>query len=150
MKSKFKNPLSRFIVALLGLLGFLTACESADLYGSPYASFKLNGTVSDKDQKPISNAQVSISSPRGYSYGTQLTQSDGTFLFEERDSWPGNQLVVVTTCDGYQKDSTVLEMQFTGKKKKDEWYAGHCDISYNPVLQKIEELEEKQNSENNN
>lgn len=144
MKIKFQNPLSRFLVAFLGLLGFLTACESADLYGSPYASFKINGTVTDKDKKPVSNAKVNLLGTSN----SQLTNSDGTFeLSSQHYSGYGKQMLV-TTCDGYINDTIVFEMNFKGEKKNDEWYCGHCDTTINPVISKLAEPEENQNPEN--
>ncbi|MCQ2251402.1 MAG: radical SAM-associated putative lipoprotein [Bacteroidales bacterium] len=152
MKINFQNPLSRFLAAFLGLLGFVTACTSADLYGSPYATFKITGTVTDQEQNPIPNAQITIRDDYRYAVANGISESDGSYLIEESDYWGGKKIYVVTTCDGYEKDSTMMELEFKGKKKKDDFYMGSCSCTYNPVLQKEQASENADNqaSENNN
>ncbi len=101
MKIRFQNPLSRFIAAFLGLLGFVTACTSADLYGSPYASYKINGTVTDVDHNPIPNAQVTAKDLYGRNSDSKMSASDGTFELRDGNYDGGSKIAIVTTCDGY-------------------------------------------------
>ncbi len=151
MKEKLFNFWTKCLVAILGLLGF--ACgdkEDGDgglvlLYGCPTATFKVSGTVTDQDSNPIANAQVVVAVIEGRT-DTLKTSADGKFSVDKED-WPGIHLSIVTSCEGYSKDSVNFEPIYKGGDNS--WYEGLCDTTYNPVLTKLPEPEKNQNTENN-
>ncbi len=147
MKNKSTSLWTRLLVVLLGVLGF--ACseeenEQVDLYGTPNASFKVVGTVTDQDKNPVADAKVIVSFPHSYP-DTLLTSADGTYSLKS-ENMGENPMSIVTFKDGYTKDSVAIKMDYKGGDNS--WYSGNCDTTYNPVITKLPEPEENQNPEN--
>jgi putative lipoprotein (rSAM/lipoprotein system) len=76
MKIKLLKSYNVLISTLLGLLGFATACDSGtmDEYGTPSATYKVNGTVrSSETNEPIEHIMVTNG------LDTSYTDADGNY-----------------------------------------------------------------------
>lgn len=159
MKTKISNLWTRILVVLLGVLGF--ACGDSDdnvvpekfngdkygpcLYGSPNATFKIVGTVTDQDKNPVAEAKIVVY-PHFYP-DTTLTAEDGSFTIKS-ENMGENPLSIVTFKDGYSRDSVALDLVF--KDGDNSWYIGNCDTTYNPVISKIPESDKKDSDNTEN
>ena len=78
MTPKHKSLLSRLCAAVLALLGFASCEKFNDIrceYGTPSVDFKVKGTVTDADEKPIEGIRVVIRRP--YNPYISRSQQDG-------------------------------------------------------------------------
>lgn len=71
MKKLILKPYDKIIVALLGIIGFLTGCSIINPpvaeYGVPTADYEIKGTVTDSiTSTPIENAKVLITRTQTY------------------------------------------------------------------------------------
>jgi len=131
MKIKLIKTYNVLITALLGLLGFATACDlnEASEYGSPSAKYIITGKVSSsKTNQPIEHIRVTL----GYT-DTCYTDVDGNYQVEARE-FPLDENDSVTVnfndCDSIENgEYTALDTSFvfrnpvfTGGNGK--WYRG--------------------------
>ncbi len=151
MKTKLTNLWTRILVVLLGVLGFACGDSEEDngmveLYGCPNASFKVSGTVTDQDKKPVADAKVVVTFPY-HRLDTLVTKADGTFELKS-ENMGTSPMSIVTFKDGYTRDSVAIEMDYIDGD--DDWYVGSCDTTYNPVISKLpEENNDPENNEAN-
>lgn len=143
--------LQRLYTYLLTILG-ITACDSiidpVCLYGMPYNTFEINGTVKDADGKPMEGAQVilrSIDHYQGHMYefpysgagsqynnDTLTTDKDGKYSFYSKKDDANTNLtvmgygrIVVNDLTGkHESDSDRVDIKPT-KKGDGDWYQGH-------------------------
>jgi putative lipoprotein (rSAM/lipoprotein system) len=73
----FLKRYNKFIIILLGILGFASACKpetEADEYGCPYATFRVKGTIKDNtNNQAINNIRITMG------YGTAVSDANGNF-----------------------------------------------------------------------
>lgn len=133
---KFLNTYNLLLTALLTLLGFsnCTIIEPKDEYGSPSATFKVNGKVSDKvTTRAIQGIKVVMQGD------STLTNSEGRFTVSQV-SFPNNQDFVIQfkDLDGsanggqFQPKDTLVEFkdpEFTNGD--DSWYQGETSMELN-------------------
>ena len=55
-------------LALLGFAGCSNITDAPDLYGTPSVDYKIIGTVTDEQGKPLKDIQVIVKNPNGWSY----------------------------------------------------------------------------------
>ena len=55
-------------LALLGFAGCTNINDAPDLYGTPSVDYKIIGTVTDEQGKPLKDIQVIVKNPNGWSY----------------------------------------------------------------------------------
>ncbi len=90
LKIKILTAYNAAIVAVMGILGLTPSCSLFPRveYGSPHATFELNGKVtSSATNEPIGNIRVVL---EGYRKDTFYTKTDGTYhrnyeVFESND-----------------------------------------------------------------
>lgn len=124
--------LNHFLLFLIGLLGFSTACvkEGPELYGTPSADFIVNGVVKNKANQPISNIKVVVS------HDSINTDAEGKFTFKNRTT-PTNQTfnARLRDIDGaangsfQDKDTTIVFNDNTFKNGDGSWYNGKVEKS---------------------
>jgi len=78
MKKRFLRPYDKIIIAILGLIGFLTGCDlihpPVAEYGVPHADYEITGTVTDSiTSLPIQNIKVTVTRVQTY------IEKDSTF-----------------------------------------------------------------------
>ena len=130
---------------LLTILGF-TGCNIIGgrcEYGTPYVEFKVKGVVTD-GKNPIENVKVKLMQTyQEYEYDwdkPDTTDSQGRFEIKSGyDIFDTLRFKVVASDldDNYQNDTADVEFywkEFSGKKKKDNWYSGSAEKTVNFTL----------------
>ena len=142
---------NRILTAILSLLGFATACDKfrenneVCMYGTPRMNFRVQGTVTDAEGKPIPDIKVAAT------YGSEnsvRTSSDGTYDFSETDV-SGPFLTFIDT-DGPANGGEFAEQKFMVEfteadrtEKSDGWFRGTFERSdVNVTLDKKSDTEE--------
>ena len=126
------------ISALLGALGFAaTGCGDdaydADLYGQPYAKFKIDGAVLNEEGKGVEGVKVYVQRHYG---DTATTDQNGKYAFNA-NNLGGYRLLWVMAEDPsgvYAADSVGLSPQYEGGDG--DWYAGSCSTTHDFTLKK--------------
>lgn len=126
------------ISALLGALGFAaTGCGDdaydADLYGQPYAKFKIEGAVFNEEGAAVEGAKVYVKNHYG---DTTKTDQNGKYAFNA-NNLGGYRLLWVMAEDPsgvYAADSVGLSPQYEGGDG--DWYAGSCSTTHDFTLKK--------------
>ena len=90
MKKLIIKSFDRFLLVLLGLIGFLTGCSSIINpipveYGTPHAEYEIKGTVTDSlTAAPVQHARIIIS--QTYNEGDLIAPRIDTLALKETDS----------------------------------------------------------------
>ena len=87
MKPESMNIVNRILVAVLALLGFSACGENGGgyvEYGTPYAIYRINGTVTDTDNVPVKGIKVDVivksdSGDEEHVLDTKYTDENGAF-----------------------------------------------------------------------
>ena len=147
---------NKLVAVALGMLGFASCAEIANIdddpskedicmYGSPSATYKVLGTVSDESGSPVEGIRVAIESKYGsYSqYDTLYTDSSGKYLFNrgERGLWPDKVVVVFEDIDGEENGGEFESAEATPELKKvkegdGSWYMGMFEAQADVTLKK--------------
>lgn len=149
MKSEQVNFVNRILAAILVLLGF-SACgegkEPMAEYGTPSVSYRIKGTVTDKDNAPIKGIKVVISDEPENEYDdiTVYTDADGKFTGPHTYSFSlYRQTVAFEDVDGEDngglfKSATLGIDDMTAKKVKEggHWYSGDYEVTADVKLEK--------------
>ncbi|WP_163629018.1 radical SAM-associated putative lipoprotein [Paludibacter sp. 221] len=148
MKKILIKTFDKIVLLILSITGFFWGCDIISIggaeYGTPYADFKLKGTVVNKDtKKPIQN--IRVVSHRD----TVYTNKSGKYELNHKEE--GRTLYVkFEDIDGEDNDGYYLEKEiectFTQEDKVEKgsgWYEGKYQKE-----QHIE-LEQKTDEENN-
>lgn len=101
------------------------------IYGVPYATYEVNGSVVDKKNKPVEGAKVVVKGENNRVIGdTVITNKKGNFELI-KSAYPTNTLNIVV-CDP-QDDMPIDSVQHNTSYKKDNeergFYNGKCTIS---------------------
>lgn len=144
IRNKLLLTANGLLSLLLSLLGF-SGCssEGSDMYGQPYATFQINGKVTDAQGKPLGHKRIMV---RNLSYGeegayrmsdTLLTNREGSYLWNRRISILNGKLRVVCQdpADQFKADSAEVEIKLT-KKGEGSWNMGSGSQTVNFELQK--------------
>ena len=141
--------MKKILGCLLALLGF-AGCESvtngADEYGSPYVEFSVKGEVTD-GQNSLDNVEVKFLHPYyETAWKPGVTDKDGKYQIQGADSYPRDTLKLKVIADDlnnkYESDTAdvmFLRSDFSGKKKKDDWFEGSAEKTVNFTLKKKDE-----------
>ena len=143
--------MKKIFACLLGLLGFAGCDEIGNEqveYGSPYVEFSVKGTVTD-GEKAIENAKIEATQTYPYLFSepwkTLITNAKGEFELSGQvgcsplDTTIGIRLVANDPGGKYKNDTTEVfffRNEFSGKKKKDNWFDGSAEKTVNITLKK--------------
>ena len=134
------------VLALLGFGGALDSCRIINFpaceYGCPYSDYKLSGTVTDKDGKPVPGISVRQYHDPGTGSadiweGGQLTQTqpDGSFVVEDEFvSFGGDFEFIFRDVDGAENggefEDRTQKVEFKQTQKGDNrWYGGKYEAT---------------------
>ena len=144
IRNKLLLTANGLLSLLLSLLGF-SGCssEGPDMYGEPYATFQINGKVTDAQGKPLEQKWIMV---RNLNYGeegayrmsdTLLTNREGSYLWNRRISNLSGKLRVVCQdpANQFKADSTEVEIKLT-EKGEGSWNMGSGSQTINFELQK--------------
>ncbi len=149
MKSEPVNFINRILAAILVLLGFSSCGEGKEPmpeYGTPSVSYRIKGTVTDKDNAPIKGIKVVISDECKYDTDdiTVYTDADGKFTGPHTYSFSlYGQTVTFEDVDGEDnggrfKSATLGIDDMTAKKVEEggDWYSGDYEVTADVKLEK--------------
>ncbi len=138
LEIKFLKAYNAIIVALMALLGFSNCTDPRDEYGSPSATFKVNGKVTDLlTSRAIQDIKVLMQGD-----STQ-TDAEGRFSLSQV-SFPTDQTFVIQfkDIDGaanggqFQLKDTLVEFKDPQFINGDgSWYAGETSLEFNLNLE---------------
>ena len=140
-------------LALLGFAGCSNIKDAPDLYGTPSVDYKIIGTVTDEQGKPLKDIQVIVKNPNGWSYyddntsreslppqvipDTLYTDKDGKFTSNNVHAISVSKFTVeIQDIDGEANGGEFLQKQFTKNdfnekriKKGKGFYNGEYEYS---------------------
>ena len=157
-KKDYKKTVGRLLSGALALLGF-AGCNNGDepvLYGSPSVDYRVMGTITDTDGKPIQGIRVVVAdedvingkiSAEEYPWvtsDTTYTDNKGQFSSSKiNDISYTRTLIDIQDIDGEANGGVFNEKRlhinhFEKKqvKKKDGWYSGEFEFSKDIQLTK--------------
>ena len=117
-------------LALLGFAGCSNINDAPDLYGTPSVDYKVIGTVTDEQGKPLKDIQVIVKNPNGWSYyddntsreslppqvipDTLYTDKDGKFTSNNVHAISVSKFTVeIQDIDGEANGGEFLQKQLT-------------------------------------
>lgn len=140
-------------LALLGFAGCSNITDAPDLYGTPSVDYKVLGTVTDEQGKPLKDIQVIVKNPNGWSYyddntsreslppqvipDTLYTDKDGKFISNNVHAISVSKFTVeIQDIDGEANGGEFLQKQLTKNdfnekriKKGKGFYNGEYEYS---------------------
>ena len=140
-------------LALLGFAGCSNIKDAPDLYGTPSVDYKIIGTVTDEQGKPLKDIQVIVKNPNGWSYyddntsreslppqvipDTLYTDKDGKFTSNNVHAISVSKFTVeIQDIDGEANGGEFLQKQLTKNdfnekriKKGKGFYNGEYEYS---------------------
>ena len=117
-------------LALLGFAGCTNINDAPDLYGTPSVDYKVIGTVTNEQGKPLKDIQVIVKNPNGWSYyddntsreslppqvipDTLYTDKDGKFTSNNVHAISVSKFTVeIQDIDGEANGGEFLQKQLT-------------------------------------
>lgn len=150
MKSRIKNFCKYLATAILGLFG-ISSCEPACMYGSPFADFRVLGTVKDEAGKPIEGIKVTVTKDWGHNGdadykvdNTIYTDAKGQYLLDQ-DILPSVPAVTILfedvdgAANGGDFSSAEVKPEVKNTPVKDSnnsWKEAIYDVRADVVLKK--------------
>ena len=147
-------------LALLGFAGCSNIKDAPDLYGTPSVDYKVIGTVTDEQGKPLKDIQVIVKNPNGWSYyddntsreslppqvipDTLYTDKDGKFTSNNVHAISVSKFTVeIQDIDGEANGGEFLQKQLTKNdfnekriKKGKGFYQGEYELSKDVQLKR--------------
>ena len=147
-------------LALLGFAGCTNINDAPDLYGTPSVDYKIIGTVTDEQGKPLKDIQVIVKNPNGWSYyddntsreslppqvipDTLYTDKDGKFTSNNVHAISVSKFTVeIQDIDGEANGGEFLQKQLTKNdfnekriKKGKGFYNGEYEYSQTVQLKR--------------
>ena len=147
-------------LALLGFAGCSNIKDAPDLYGTPSVDYKVIGTVTDEQGKPLKDIQVIVKNPNGWSYyddntsreslppqvipDTLYTDKDGKFTSNNVHAIGISKFTVeIQDIDGEANGGEFLHKQLTKNdfnekriKKGKGFYQGEYELSKDVQLKR--------------
>jgi len=151
MKKKIWKVSNALLSGILTLLGFSCAGSherELDMYGSPSASYRVVGKVTDESGKPIEGIQVKVMrgmAPDYEVFDTVETDNQGNYAtkqFEDMDLDYDGKIAFIdaedNANDGFQNDTIFVNglPRVQTEKGDDAFYSGAFEITANHQLKK--------------
>ncbi|MDE6653602.1 MAG: radical SAM-associated putative lipoprotein, partial [Muribaculaceae bacterium] len=140
IRSKISGVISQLCTVLLALLGY--NCSSSPfneyeaMYGTPYSTFELKGTVKNEEGKPVDDAIIKAMEPWDISNWERVSKtvtdrSGSYFLSESYFGFDSLKIVCIPVGNAYLSDSITVAMNFKydDEHKHTEWYLGHATLT---------------------
>ena len=114
MKKKTLMIINSLLTALLGLFG-VSGCYLLPMYGTPHASIGISGSITDQDEQPLENIQVSVRVHRDYdSFCVGYSDEDGRYQWRNSSSleYDTIDIIVRDTSGVYASDSVRTKLEY--------------------------------------
>lgn len=123
MRKKLLMRFNAFLGVIVGMLG-LEGCSKPEqeiraMYGCPYVTLEVTGTVTDEASKPLKDIQVIVST-EGYRHAPVVSDAEGKYAFHSREGEARDSLdILVSDPSGqYASDSARVSAE---KRLFDQW-----------------------------
>lgn len=131
-KVNISSLLTRICAAGVALLGFNSCANEECMYGTPYGTFEIKGSVTTENGEAVDNASIRFADPNApsglYPYDTSSTNNRGDYEIKGHGFYPDLKVVCVPENEALEADSVVVNMDYISKsKKKDPWDSGHAE-----------------------
>lgn len=130
----------RINILLSSLIALLSGCNSPKkavqettivaIYGVPYATYMVKGTVKNEQDVPIKGATIVVKGYNNKIIGdTLVTDKKGQFELTE-SAFPAEtiNIVVIDPTKQYETDSLQHTTTYTREQEKRGFYRGECKI----------------------
>ena len=130
----------RINILLSSLIALLSGCNSPKkavqettivaIYGVPYATYMVKGTVKNEQDVPIKGATIVVKGYNNKIIGdTLVTDKKGQFELTE-SAFPAEMIniVVIDPTKQYETDSLQHTATYTREQEKRGFYRGECKI----------------------
>ncbi len=134
-RSSFSSLAGRLCTAGMAILGFSCSEEAPVMYGTPFGSFEIKGTVTAEDGTHVKDAEIRVTFPDVpsglHSLETTVTNNDGEYQVTDHHEFaPTLKVVCLPDDPALEADSVVVEMKYKkGSHNKDEWDRGHAEAT---------------------
>ena len=155
MKKKILTGINALIAAILGSMG-LTSCFSTDygvdptygdpyedMYGCPYATLDVSGTITDSEAQPVENIQVSVRlnpNPEAGKIPMAVSAENGTYEGELDGIVPVQTatLYAEDTTGVYATDSAIVELEYDNSQvsPSNPWNDGTATVKQDFLVEK--------------
>ncbi len=121
---------------LLSILGFSSCTDNEVMYGMPFGSFDIKGSVTDDNGTPVSDAEIRVTfmdMPSGvFSIASTRTLPEGTYNLKGSEWASKLKIVCIPYQSDLQPDSVIVDMKYKGDDG--EWYKGHAESTVDFIL----------------
>lgn len=128
-KVTISNLLSRLCAAGVTLLGFNSCANDEVMYGQPYGTFEVKGSVTESNGNSAVDAEIRVTFPEApsgvYSLASTSTDDNGDYELQAHDFLPEVKVVCIPDDTSLEADSVVVGMKYhKDANDKDYWYVG--------------------------
>jgi len=107
------------------------------MYGVPYASFDVSGTITDEDHQPLKDIQVKVGY-LGIKSNPIYSDAKGNYGFQSRDGEEIDSvdIIVTDTAGVYESDSVRVAAEYIKLDQPEGWKTGETTVHKDFQLKK--------------
>lgn len=142
MKKKILTVINAMIAAMMGFLA--VGCkEPVGMYGVPHADLNVSGTITDEENQPVENIQVSVKlnfNPWSGKIPVAVSAEDGLYEGELEGVFPVQTAMLYAddTTGVYASDSAEVKLTYDKSQvsPSDHWNSGTATVKQDFQLKK--------------
>lgn len=142
MKKKILTGINAMIAAMMGFLA--VGCkEPVNMYGVPHADLNVSGTITDEENQPVENIQVSVKlnfNPWSEKIPVAVSAEDGLYEGELEGVFPVQTAMLYAddTTGVYASDSAEVKLTYDKSQvsPSDHWNSGTATVKQDFQLKK--------------
>ena len=142
MKKKILTGINAMIAAMMGFLA--VGCkEPVNMYGVPHADLNVSGTITDEENQPVENIQVSVKlnfNPWSEKIPVAVSAEDGLYEGELEGVFPVQTAMLYAddTTGVYASDSAEVKLTYDKSQvsPSDHWNGGTATVNQDFQLKK--------------
>lgn len=148
----FASTFARICGVILTLLGF-SSCDNTGpcMYGTPYSTFELKGTVTDEKDQPVADATIRVADELShkqhpaevedvsgsdeiaeeyYYFAKTVTNQEGIYSISESLGYAPKSLRIecLPADPNLEPQTVIVDMEYN-KANGDEWHEGHAVLT---------------------
>lgn len=143
--NKFSSLIAYVCGAIITLLGF-SGCNHNDephygpeMYGTPYATFEVKGTVTDENDQPVADAVVRVSDSEDtitednsdwVFFAKGVTDQNGYYCITGREFGPKAIRIECLPDDpNLEPQTLIVDVKYDKTDDNDGWHWGHASLT---------------------
>ena len=142
MKKKILTGINAMIAAMMGFLA-VGCTEPVNMYGVPHADLNVSGTITDEENQPVENIQVSVKlnfNPWSEKIPVAVSAEDGLYEGELEGVFPVQTAMLYAddTTGVYASDSAEVKLTYDKSQvsPSDHWNGGTATVKQDFQLKK--------------